>query len=326
MAVVPSTELTRPATASSASRRSSPTARRPSRVAAAVAARGQGPWCSCRSPSKPSFSPLFTNLQPSDAANVTAKLTSDKVPYQLADNGSTILVPASDVDQERLVAGPGRPARHQHRGTVPARQGGCHDLRHDPAGRLSAGAAGRARADHRLHPGRDLVAGQHRPAGEPGLRPQQQLPDRGVGARRPCATARPSPTPRSSHRPSGRVERSQPVVEQRHRRRLQRQPPRRPGRDRRRGWRRQPDRRLRPGASRPRWRRTWPPPWDRTTPTSRSTPPSPTTRCRPPPRASSRALRAAAELLHPDLAEQRVLHRQRDAAGRHRRARSPRRR
>src|SRR5579863_10329854 len=51
---------------------------------------------------RPNYQPLFTNLQASDAANVTANLTSDKVPYQLADNGSTILVPASDVDQERL--------------------------------------------------------------------------------------------------------------------------------------------------------------------------------------------------------------------------------
>jgi flagellar M-ring protein FliF len=60
---------------------------------------------------RPNYMPLFTNLQASDAANVTAKLTSDKVPYQLADNGSTILVPASDVDQERLsLAQAGLPA------------------------------------------------------------------------------------------------------------------------------------------------------------------------------------------------------------------------
>ena len=60
---------------------------------------------------KPTFMPLFTNLQASDAANVTTKLTSDKVPYQLSDNGSTILVPANDVDQERLsLAQAGLPA------------------------------------------------------------------------------------------------------------------------------------------------------------------------------------------------------------------------
>lgn len=60
---------------------------------------------------KPTYQPLFTNLQPSDAANVTAKLSSDKVPYELADNGTTVLVPANDVDQERLsLAQAGLPA------------------------------------------------------------------------------------------------------------------------------------------------------------------------------------------------------------------------
>jgi len=60
---------------------------------------------------KPSYQPLFTNLQAADAANVTAKLSSDKVPYQLADNGSTVLVPANDVNQERLsLAQAGLPA------------------------------------------------------------------------------------------------------------------------------------------------------------------------------------------------------------------------
>src|SRR5579875_794223 len=46
---------------------------------------------------KPTYAPLFTNLQPSDAAAVTAKLQSDNVPFQLADGGSTVMVPANDV-------------------------------------------------------------------------------------------------------------------------------------------------------------------------------------------------------------------------------------
>ncbi len=59
---------------------------------------------------KPTYQPLFTNLQPQDAATITQKLTSDKVPYQLANNGSTVLVPANVVDQERLaLAGAGLP-------------------------------------------------------------------------------------------------------------------------------------------------------------------------------------------------------------------------
>jgi flagellar M-ring protein FliF len=52
--------------------------------------------------SKPTYQPLFTNLQSSDAGAITQQLTSQKVPYQLADGGSTVLVPATDVDQERI--------------------------------------------------------------------------------------------------------------------------------------------------------------------------------------------------------------------------------
>jgi flagellar M-ring protein FliF len=52
--------------------------------------------------SRPSYQPLFTNLQASDAGNITQQLTSQKIPFQLADGGSTILVPAADVDQERV--------------------------------------------------------------------------------------------------------------------------------------------------------------------------------------------------------------------------------
>ncbi|HZU81241.1 MAG TPA: flagellar basal-body MS-ring/collar protein FliF [Acidimicrobiales bacterium] len=60
---------------------------------------------------KPTYAPLFTNLQPSDAANITAKLTSDKVPFQLSNNGSTVMVPANDVSTERLsLAQAGLPA------------------------------------------------------------------------------------------------------------------------------------------------------------------------------------------------------------------------
>ncbi len=59
----------------------------------------------------PSYGPLFTNLQPADAAAITAKLTSDKVPYQLQNGGSTILVPQNAIDQERInMASAGLPA------------------------------------------------------------------------------------------------------------------------------------------------------------------------------------------------------------------------
>jgi flagellar M-ring protein FliF len=60
---------------------------------------------------KPSYAPLFTNLQASDAAAITTKLTSDHVPYQLQNGGSSVYVPQNDVDQERInLASAGLPA------------------------------------------------------------------------------------------------------------------------------------------------------------------------------------------------------------------------
>jgi len=60
----------------------------------------------------PTYAPLFTNLQPTDAANVTAKLSSDNVPFQLADNGTTVMVPENDVASQRLaLASAGLPSQ-----------------------------------------------------------------------------------------------------------------------------------------------------------------------------------------------------------------------
>lgn len=50
----------------------------------------------------PTYAPLFSGLKPTDAAAITQKLVTDKVPYQLINGGSTIMVPQSDVYQERL--------------------------------------------------------------------------------------------------------------------------------------------------------------------------------------------------------------------------------
>src|SRR5262245_10381006 len=52
--------------------------------------------------SKPTMTPLFTNLESSDAASITSKLTSQKVPFELADEGRTVMVPQSKVYQLRL--------------------------------------------------------------------------------------------------------------------------------------------------------------------------------------------------------------------------------
>ncbi len=58
----------------------------------------------------PAMAPLFTQLQPSDAAAIVSQLQSQHVPYQLADNGATIMVPKSQVYQLRLdMAGKGLP-------------------------------------------------------------------------------------------------------------------------------------------------------------------------------------------------------------------------
>ncbi|MBE3590241.1 MAG: flagellar M-ring protein FliF [Firmicutes bacterium] len=55
--------------------------------------------------------PLFTNLQPADAAAVVQVLEGEHVPYKLDDNGATILVPAADVYRLRLeLASQGLPA------------------------------------------------------------------------------------------------------------------------------------------------------------------------------------------------------------------------
>jgi type III secretory pathway lipoprotein EscJ len=59
----------------------------------------------------PTYAPLFTGLQPQDAASITAKLAAANVPYQLQAGGTSILVPAGQVDQERIdMAQAGLPA------------------------------------------------------------------------------------------------------------------------------------------------------------------------------------------------------------------------
>jgi flagellar M-ring protein FliF len=74
--------------------------------------------------SKPSYSPLFSNLSGTDANAMVEKLTADGVDYQLADGGSTILVPADKVDSERLaMSGEGLPADTESGYTLLDQQG-----------------------------------------------------------------------------------------------------------------------------------------------------------------------------------------------------------
>ncbi|QAY60076.1 flagellar M-ring protein FliF [Microbacterium protaetiae] len=54
--------------------------------------------------SRPDYSPLFSGLSASDANAVVEQLRSDSVPYELADGGSTVLVPKEEVYDQRLAA------------------------------------------------------------------------------------------------------------------------------------------------------------------------------------------------------------------------------
>lgn len=58
----------------------------------------------------PSYSTLYAGLTPADGGKIIAELDKLKVPYQLAANGSTVLVPRGVVDSTRLtLAGQGLP-------------------------------------------------------------------------------------------------------------------------------------------------------------------------------------------------------------------------
>ncbi|MDA8311684.1 MAG: flagellar basal-body MS-ring/collar protein FliF [Actinomycetota bacterium] len=53
---------------------------------------------------KPSYAILFSGLSASDAVSITNELTTDHVPFQLEDGGTTVLVPENDVAKARLTA------------------------------------------------------------------------------------------------------------------------------------------------------------------------------------------------------------------------------
>ena len=60
---------------------------------------------------KPSYSPLYTDLDSADAAAVTEELTSAGVSYKLADGGRTVMVPKGELyDQRIALSGKGLPS------------------------------------------------------------------------------------------------------------------------------------------------------------------------------------------------------------------------
>jgi flagellar M-ring protein FliF len=61
--------------------------------------------------SAPSYGVLLAGLDPKDAAAVTTKLSADGVQYKLASGGTTVMIPQSSIDKERIaVAAAGLPA------------------------------------------------------------------------------------------------------------------------------------------------------------------------------------------------------------------------
>ena len=58
--------------------------------------------------SRPEYRVLYSNLGAEDASHVIKALQTDKIPYQLADNGATIMVPREVVYDQRIkIAGEG---------------------------------------------------------------------------------------------------------------------------------------------------------------------------------------------------------------------------
>jgi len=52
-----------------------------------------------------SYATLFTSLRPADAVAIAADLDHKKIPYRLADDGATILVPADVLDEQGRIMG-----------------------------------------------------------------------------------------------------------------------------------------------------------------------------------------------------------------------------
>jgi len=60
----------------------------------------------------PSMHPLFTNLDPEDAASIVEELKSSQTPYEITENGTAILVPKNQVFEKRMeMASQGIPTR-----------------------------------------------------------------------------------------------------------------------------------------------------------------------------------------------------------------------
>jgi flagellar M-ring protein FliF len=61
-----------------------------------------GGWLFTKWAATPQYAPLYSNLDPSDASEITEELTARGVPYQLGANGTAVMVPQDNVYQLRL--------------------------------------------------------------------------------------------------------------------------------------------------------------------------------------------------------------------------------
>ena len=87
----------------------------------------------------PTYGVLLAGLDAQDASAVIAKLEADGVAYELSSGGSTIMVPTSVMDQERLaVAAEGLPAGKTDSGWAPFDKVGPDVVVVPAAGRLPA--------------------------------------------------------------------------------------------------------------------------------------------------------------------------------------------
>lgn len=57
---------------------------------------------SIQTATEPDMRPLFTGMDVEEAGAIVAKLKESKIEYQLADDGTTVMVPSKDLDQTRL--------------------------------------------------------------------------------------------------------------------------------------------------------------------------------------------------------------------------------
>ncbi len=63
------------------------------------------------------YTTLYTNLTAADSASITQKLTSEHIPFTVADGGTTVLVPQNDVYSQRVtLAQAGLPAQNSNVG------------------------------------------------------------------------------------------------------------------------------------------------------------------------------------------------------------------